>query len=165
MSKVLEILTNIGFEWRIALANFVNFMIIFWLLNKFIFPSLKKALKNRKEVIEKGVADAQKAETALVMADEEKKKIINEANYRAGDIRSEAEQDRKKIVGDAKGEATKEAEKTIAEAHKKIEISQKESEKEIYEKAVNLVVDATEKILKEKIDEKKGQQIIAEMVK
>ena len=80
MSEILNILGSVGFNWHVALANFVNFLIILFLLNKFFFGKLGKVITQRQEVIERGLSHASDAEKALREADNEKKAILANAH-------------------------------------------------------------------------------------
>jgi F0F1-type ATP synthase membrane subunit b/b' len=42
---ILGILGKIGFDWQVALANLVNFLIIFWILKKFAFKPVREILQ------------------------------------------------------------------------------------------------------------------------
>ena len=100
-----EILGKIGFDWHVALANLVNFLIIFFVLKKFAFTPIQKMLRERREKIEKGISDAQKAEKNLSRANIEKEEIIKEAQDNANRILSTSQADGKNLIKDAKTQA------------------------------------------------------------
>ena len=91
MQQILDILSSLGFNWHVALANFINFLIILFILNKFFFGKLGKVIQSRHEIIERGMSQASDAERALAHAEEEKKAIVNEAHKDAHDIVVKAE--------------------------------------------------------------------------
>jgi F0F1-type ATP synthase membrane subunit b/b' len=55
----MEILTDIGnkigFDWRLALTHLINLLIIFFLLVKYAFPAIKKAVDERTKKIQEGL--------------------------------------------------------------------------------------------------------------
>ncbi|MBU4369492.1 ATP synthase F0 subunit B, partial [Patescibacteria group bacterium] len=55
-----RILGNLGFDWRMALANLVNFLIIFFVLKKYAFKPIKEKLEEREKKIKTGLEDAEK---------------------------------------------------------------------------------------------------------
>jgi F-type H+-transporting ATPase subunit b len=165
MQAVIDILTNIGFDWRVALANLFNFIVIFMLLDKFVFGVVRRSLKARKETIEKGVEDAQKADSALVMAEEEKKEILKEAHIQANSISADAYKKAKETVGLSVKEASEKAELVMAEAEKNIERKKKDHEKELQGKTVRMVVSGVEKILKEEMTPELQERMIKSMSK
>jgi F-type H+-transporting ATPase subunit b len=165
MQAVIDILANIGFDWRVALANLFNFIVIFILLDKFVFGVVRKSLKKRKETIEKGVEDAQKADSALVMAEEEKKGILKEAQFQANSITADAYKKAKETVGLSVKEASERAEMVIVEAEKNIERKKNDQEKELQEKTVSMVVSGVEKILKEEMTPELQERMIKSISK
>ena len=82
----MEILAKIGFDWQVALANLVNFLIIFFLLKKFLFGPIAKTLAERKKAISEGLQNAALATDALSEAKKEGDKIIAEAKAQANTI-------------------------------------------------------------------------------
>lgn len=158
--NLLEILGKIGFDWRMALANLINFLIIFWLLKKFAFGAIKKNLDQRQNKIEEGLENAEKAKTDLLMADEAYKKRIDEAKQNANLIIAKAENAAKETINQASIDAEQRAEKLINDA-KTIILKEKEKIKaEIKKETVEVAIAMVEKILSEKIDVDKDKKII-----
>ena len=96
--NILEILGNIGFDWRIAFANLVNFLIIFYLLKRYAFGPIGRILDERRRKIEEGLEHAREAETNLMMAKEERARdeaaqILNKAALDAEKQKKEMEQE------------------------------------------------------------------------
>lgn len=79
MSEILNILGSLGFNWHVALANFINFLIILYLLNRYFFGTIGKVIDARKTIIERGLTQAQEAEKALSDAGNEKESILKDA--------------------------------------------------------------------------------------
>lgn len=91
MSEILNILGSVGFNWHVALANFVNFLIILALLNVFFFKKIGKTLSDRRNAIEHGLNQAREAEMKLSHAEEEKSSIIGAAHKEKAVIIAKAE--------------------------------------------------------------------------
>ena len=149
MQVLLDILGNIGFDWRVALANLFNFIIIFLLLDKFIFTKVKKSLDERKKAIAEGVEKAQKADTALVMAEEEKKGILKEAQIEANAITADAHNRAKQTVSQSVKDAEREAKGVLDDAQKSILQKELDSQKRIEKASTEMVISGMEKVLKE----------------
>ena len=62
------IIKNLGIDWKIFLAQLVNFGIVFFVLKKFAFSPIQKLLKERQSKIEKGLNDATRSASELSMA-------------------------------------------------------------------------------------------------
>jgi F-type H+-transporting ATPase subunit b len=160
----MEILQKIGFDWQIALANLVNFLIIFFILKKLFWKSIKDAVAKRRALIEQGLLDAQKAKTDLMMAEEIREARIREAKHEANEIVMSATSEKNAIIEKSKDEARVEGAIIIAKAHKDAENLQVKMKNEFTKEAVELVLSSTEKLLKEKIDSAKNSEIISKII-
>ncbi|MCF7843347.1 hypothetical protein K9M47_00435 [Candidatus Gracilibacteria bacterium] len=163
MQQIVDILSSLGFNWHVALANFINFLIILFLLNKFFFGKLGKVIKDRHEVIERGLSQASDAEKALMHAEEEKKTIVNSAHKDAHDIVVKAEAHAivraEGIFKDAEEEAQIRLGK-LAEKERKVEAK---VEKEWGEKAPELIAKLYAKTLAKEMTEAENNALIARM--
>lgn len=160
----MEILQKIGFDWQIALANLVNFLIIFFILKKLFWKSIKDAIAKRRALIEQGLLDAEKAKKDLLMAEEIRETRIREAKQEANEIVISATSEKNSIIEKSKDEARTEGAIIIAKAHKDAENLQVKMKNEFTKEAVELVLASTEKLLKEKIDSTKNSEIISKII-
>ena len=163
MESILNILGSVGFNWHVALANFINFLIILFLLNKFFFGKLGKVISNRQEVIERGIAQASEAEKALAKADEEKHEIIHEAKKESHSIINEAQAEALALAETIKKEAEKEVEARLRSLSEKEDDFKTKIEKEFAEKAPVLVARMYEQTLRENMNAESNNALVAAM--
>ncbi len=83
MNLILEALESVGFNWHVAVLNFFNFLIILLILNKFVFKKLGKVIDQRDGLIRQGLQNAEEAGKMLHTAEEEKMKIVHDAKVEA----------------------------------------------------------------------------------
>ncbi len=160
-----EVLGKLGFDWKVALANLVNFLIIYYLLRNVVFKKLGHVIKERQEKIQKGLDDAKRAEGALTMAESEKEEILKKAQKESKNITEEADKKAKVIISDSKKEGNLEADKIKEGALKDIEKVRLETEKKIQKDFVNMVLDGVEKVSADQIDKNKSQQFAESLLK
>jgi F-type H+-transporting ATPase subunit b len=160
-----EILGKLGFDWKVALANLVNFLIIFYLLRNVVFKKLGKTIKERQEKIQKGLDDAKRAEGALVMAESKKEEILKDAQRESRKITENADIEGKKIVAEAKSLADEEAQKIKEAARLASEREKTEAQKKLEKEYVAMVLDGVEKILKNGIDRIKSEKFAEGLLK
>jgi F-type H+-transporting ATPase subunit b len=163
MEQILNILGSVGFNWHVALANFINFLIILFLLNKFFFGKLGKVISNRQEVIERGVAEALEAEKALATAGEKKKEIIHDAKKEGHVIISEAETQAEALAAEIKKEAEKEAAVRLNALLEKEATLKAKVEKDFAEKAPALVAKMYEETLRSNMTVEDNNALVAHM--
>jgi len=147
-----EIAKGVGFDWQIALANLVNFLIIFWLLRKFAFGPIKKVIDERREKIDKGLVDAETARGQLLSAEQQSEEILKEARLGANEIMGEAKERSDDMIREAKKNAEESADEIILSAKKKASMEIEQAEKELEKKTADLIAAGVEKILSEEVD-------------
>jgi len=148
---MIEILGKVGFDWQVALANFVNFIIIFIILKKFAFNPIFKIIKERQDKINKGIEDAEKAESNLIMAEETRNKKITEAKLEANEIIGTAQKKANEIIDLNKTEALKIKANIIDEGEKQVAQQKKILSQEIEKETASLIINSVEKVLRKNL--------------
>jgi F-type H+-transporting ATPase subunit b len=163
MDQILNILGSVGFNWHVALANFINFLIILFLLNKFFFGKIGKAIDTRHDIIERGLTQASEAEKALTLADEHKTTLLREAKQEGHDIILKAQENAKLSADGIIKNAEDEVHKRLRVVEEK-EFSLKENvEKAFGEKAPELVAELYTKTLLKEMSPVENNALIARM--
>lgn len=129
----MEILELFGVNWKLMLAQIVNFAIVFFVLWRFAIKPLLKTMESRNQEISAGLDNAKKAEDRLLAVEKEAKVQLNEAKKEAmlilekANLQAEANRkltlDKAKsevevVVTKAKEQITQEKEKMFVEAKK-----------------------------------------------
>jgi F-type H+-transporting ATPase subunit b len=161
METILGILGSVGFNWHVALANFVNFLIILYILNRFIFKKVGKTIDDRNQVITQGLKDAHDAHVAKAEASAEKSHILRTAEAEAHTIVNEAHKKGELLSVSMKEKATDEAHAIIQDAEKKKASAYKEAEKEFRDVAPRLIAELTEKALRTTMTKELNDKLVA----
>ncbi|MBP7831455.1 MAG: F0F1 ATP synthase subunit B [Candidatus Pacebacteria bacterium] len=134
-------------DWKIIIAQAINFAVVVFVLYRFAIKPLKKNLDERKNTIEKGLSDAKTNAELLVSAKNDYEKMLAEARTEADKImkgvKKDAEAKRAELLAAAEAEVatvTQSARKDMeAEKNKMLQDAKKE--------LAGLVVSAAEKVL------------------
>ena len=161
---IIQILGNLGFDWRIALANLVNFLIILLILKKFAFKPIAQALKKREDKIKQGVEDAQKSSAELQMAKQSYEKSLLAARSEANRIIASAQRETDRMQASCKWQSEEEAKRIIERTDKIIQNEKQKMMQDLKKEVVILVIDATEKLTKQNISKEKHEALIKEML-
>jgi F-type H+-transporting ATPase subunit b len=157
----LEVL---GINWKILIGQLVNFLILFYLLQRFAFKPFLKVLRERREKIEKGVKLAQESEEKIKLVEKEREEILKKEEERAKQILKEYEKRGKEKEKEIISLAEKEKTKILEEAEKTAESEIEKLKKEFSQKNLDVVFALTEKFLMEKIDSEKDKKIIKNLL-
>lgn len=145
-----QLLDAFGIDWKLLLAQAVNFGVLLAVLTYLLYKPLLKTLDERAEKVAKGVRDAEEAATALATADEEAKGRVKAADTEAQSIVASARQsataEKARIVQDAESRAKSIADDAEARAKETAAKALRESEQEV----ARLAVLAAEKVLRQR---------------
>jgi F-type H+-transporting ATPase subunit b len=156
----MGIFENLGINWKVLIGQAINFLILLFLMKKFVFPRFFILLKERREKIEEGIRKLEEAKKKSEMIEIEREKILREAKEKADLIMKEAEKRAKLKEAKIIEMAEKEKEKIIEEAKR---MGQNEIEKlkeDFLKESLKISFLLAEKILSKKIDEKEDKKLI-----
>lgn len=156
----MELLDKLGIDFRILIAQIVNFFVLLFVLYKFAYKPILRALENRTKRIEQSLKDAKNIEVRLQEGETAFQAKITEAEKKAGEImvlaRTEADELRNKMLNEAKVEIQALVVKTQAQVKDLKEQVIIEARSEL----ADLVVDATSRVLSEKMTDAKDISLV-----
>lgn len=150
---------------KLLLAQIINFGIVFSVLYFFALKPLMKTMGERTKKIEKGLTDAKQIEERLSQTEKESHAELAKAKKEAGEIIEKA-----RVMADVKRQelltkAKEEIGEIINGEKAKMQTEKAQVLKEIKKEISDLVYISVEKVLEEKLDEKKDKEIIKKIVK
>lgn len=161
----MELLNNLGINGSLLLAQIVNFIILLFILYKFAYGPVLKMLEDRTKKIEKGLKDAEDSQKKLAEISEKESAVLVEARKNAQEIIKKAEDMAVTQAQSIVLTAREQTEKMLAVAQKQIEQEKEKILTEVKLEVADLVVMATEKIIHEKLDKNKDQELINQIIK
>ena len=153
-STLPSILTpDLGLLFWMLLA----FLVVFFVLAKFGFPSIIIMVDKRKKYIDESLSKAQKAAAQLENIKQESESLIQEAREKQAVILKEAATTREAIVAQAQEKAREESARIINDAKAEIESQKQAAISEIRQQVATLSVEISEKVLRQKLGTDKAQ--------
>ena len=162
---MLEIFENLGLNYKLIIAQAVNFGLLLLILQRLAYKPLLKMLKDRSDKIEKSLKQAKKIEEELKNTEETKLVEIKKAKQEAGIIIKEAyetaEKRSQESIENTKIKAQEILDKTKKEIISEKERSVEEAKKEIADVSIQIA----EKIISGKIDKNEQKDLIDDVLK
>lgn len=155
----MEVLSNIGFDWQVALSNFVSFVLIYFILKTWVFGPVSEILEKREKTIQEGVSKAKESEAVLANAQEEAESIVKASKQEANTIVAQAKSNGDELVTRATQQAEKEANEVHTRAKQALQKEQEQMEQELLSKTASLVSMGVAKLLKEEVSKEKDQEL------
>lgn len=160
-----ELIIHFGIDWKLLLAQAINFFVLLFLLWKFAYRPILGMLKKRKEDIEKGIAFTQKAEEELKRTGEMREEAMKKAYQDALSTVSEAEALGKKRKDEMVQEAHRRVEGVVAEARRAIEEEKNKMGESVQKSAEELVRVGVERVLGKLPAETRNESFITDALK
>jgi len=153
MEKLINDFSFGLFFWQMLL-----FVLLLFLLKKFAWQPILKALNDREEGIKSALESAENAKLEMENLQADNQKLIQEARIEREVMIKEAREIKEKMISDAKEEAKSEADKIISNAQDVIESEKKSAITDIKNQVANLSIDIAEKVVKGELSDK-GKQL------
>lgn len=164
-SIIMELLSKLGIDWRLLIAQLVNFLILLFILYKFLYKPILNLLENRREKIEKGLRDAEKMGEELEKIKILKEEEIKKAKQEAQTIIEKAQKTAERAGQEVRMRTKKDVEKLIEVARTQIVDEKEKMLTEVRKEAALLVVAAAEKVVGKTIDMKVQQKLVEDSLK
>ena len=127
------------------------FLLVFFILWKWGFPSIVKMVEDRKAYIDDSLRKAHEANEKLANIQKESESIMQKAREQQASILREASATRDTIVEQAQEKAREESSRIVSEARAEIEAEKQNVIRDIRNQVAELSVQIAEKILYEKL--------------
>lgn len=138
----------------------VSFLILFFLLSKFAWKPIVKALDERERSIEDALAKAEMAKTEMAKLISENEDLLREARLERDSILKEAKEIKDQIINDAKEQGKTEGAKLIEQAKNEINNQKLAAMAEIKNQVSSLSIDIAEKVLRKQFEDQEKQQAL-----
>lgn len=155
-----ELLSSIGINWKVLVAQIINFAILLFILQRFLYKPLISMLNNRRDEIAKAHNGAKDIEKRLKDIEDAKEAKMNEARKKSVELIKKAEADAvmsaERIVADAKADMAR------LSSEERVKMT-REREKLMQEATRHLgetVAAAVEKTVGDVMDEKTSHKLV-----
>lgn len=156
---------SLGLDVKLFAFQLLNFAIVAAIIWFMILKPLTKKLEERKKIIDDSLDKAKQIDTNMQMAEQKFQERIDDAKAEANKIIEKTQEESEKLNMAMKVKAKKEIELLVDQARRNIQIEKEEMMQGIKQETVNIVIAAVEKILNEKLNDKKDKDLIEDTLK
>ena len=160
-----DLFASLGIDWKMLVLQAVAFLILLWVLNKYVFPVLMKTIDEREKKIEESQKAAAQASKDAQKAQAEMQAMLKDARKEADGIVATAKEQANKMASDADKKAKDRAEQIVKTAHDDIAKEVANAKKTLHNETIELVALATEKVTNKKVSASVDDSLISEALK
>ena len=136
----------------------VIFVLFWFLMGKFAFKPIVKAIKDREQSIDDALSAADKAKNEMQQLQSDNAALLKEAREESAKILKEAKEIKESVIAEAHSKAKDEAAKIVASAKVEIDAQKKAALAEVKNEVSKLSLEIAQKVLGRELDAAKDQQ-------
>ena len=161
----MEALEHFGVDYILIAAQIVNFLVILYLLKRFLYKPLFKVFQERQNLVKESITKAEEATKALEKAEKNEKAVIKKARDEANQLLTDAKDNAADIMKKAEEAARKQTQQLLAEAKEQIALETKKAQQELNKHISELSVEILKKSLGNVFSDKEQSEVVAKAVK
>ena len=161
----MEFFNAFGVDVPKLIFQVINFLLLLYLLNRFLFKPVLKLLDERESRIKKGLEDAEAAAKDRELAKAEREAALDEARKEAQAMVARAnkiaEDSRAEILAEAKAQA----EKVTARAREEITAEKDKAMAELRSTVADLALQAAGRLVRSEMDTPTQRRLVEDFLK
>ncbi len=134
------------------------FLVVFFILKKYAWPSILGGLQKREETITEALASAEKIKAEMALMKSENESLLAQAREERAGMLKDAKHTADKMVSDAKERAKAEYDKILADAQSAIQLQKNAVLTDLKNQVGVLVIEVAEKVLRKELNDKAKQE-------
>jgi F-type H+-transporting ATPase subunit b len=146
------------------IVELVAFLIVLFVISKYVLPPLKKALDDRATLIGQQMAAADEAKADASAADEDRKAALEDARHQAREIVAQANRTAEQVRTDAQANGQSEYERIVANAETEVGLARQRAIDEAANKMGEIVMDVVERVIGREVNADAHRDLIDEAV-
>lgn len=136
----------------------LSFLVVFFILAKYAWPSIVKGLKEREKSIADSLATAERVKAEMAQLQSENEALLAKAREERATMLKEARDTKDRIISEAKEQAKIEANKIVVDAQAAIQAQKMAALTDVKNQVGTLVIEVAEKVLRRELGNKAEQE-------
>ena len=161
----MEILNQFGINPILLAAQAVNFLILLFILKKFLYKPILKVLEERKKKIEDSLKNAEEIEKKLQLTEEEKEKILAKTSQEAQKLLDGVKKEIELMKEEGKAEAQQEASRIIQKGQEQLKAEMEKMKQELMDHLGVFVAAGMEKVTGKVLNTQDQKELIDQEIK
>ncbi|HMR73228.1 MAG TPA: F0F1 ATP synthase subunit B [Candidatus Saccharibacteria bacterium] len=159
-----DMLGSLGIDVQLLILQTVAFLLLLFILTKYVFPKLNAMLDKRDKAIADSLKAASEAEKNAAKSQGEVEKLLKTARRDADEIVASAKAEAGALVDAAEKKSRERAEQIVADAEAELKSEVERARQALKKETLELVTAATEKVVGGVVSEKVDEELIRSAV-
>lgn len=161
----MDFLNDFGVQPILLAAQAVNFLVLLWILKRFMYKPLLKVLADRRQTIADSLANAAKIEASLAKTEQERERKLAQAAKEAQQTIEEAGKSASQIIEEAHQKATADINQMLERNNEAMKLEREQLRQQVRADAANLVALALQKVTGKVLTQADQKKLVDQSVK
>ena len=161
----MGIFKDFGVEPVLLLAQIVNFVILLYLLKRFLYQPILKVLEERKNKIAASLKQAEEIQKRFEESTTRQAEILDQARKESSALIQTAKEEAKILSDQMQSEAKKSIEETVKRTQQSLELENQKMVSEARNQIVEMVATAIEKVVGKTLKNSDKERLIQKAIK
>ena len=161
----MEIIKNFGFDPILFVAQIINFLIVLYILKRFLYKPILTTLKKRQETIKLSLKQAEESRKLLEQASEKERTILKNAQAQTAKMIEATKKDAQKLAKQMEEDAKQRSEKMLLEAKQTIAQEFEKMEKRVSKHVSELAITFLEHSLSGLFTDREQKEVMQKAIK
>ncbi len=155
---------QLGISPTFLLAQIVNFVVLWVILQRFLFPPVLKTLEARRNRIRDSLAEAERMKEQNASARREFEQQLAEERRKGAEIAAQAARDAEQIREQIVARAREEAEQILADARAQASVERDQMLADLRRQVADLSILGAQRIIGKTLDQQTQRQLIQDFL-
>ncbi len=160
-----DLLGSLGIDVQLLVLQSVAFLLLLFVLARFVFPTLNAMLERREKTIESSLKAAAEADAKAAASEKRVAELLHQARQEADVILATAKVEASELVEAAETKSRKRAEQIVADAEIQLEKDITKARQRLQKDTLELVAHATERVLGSSVNAAVDKKIIEQALR
>jgi F-type H+-transporting ATPase subunit b len=160
----MDVLNTLGINARDFIWHTINFLILLFLLSKFLYRPIVGMLDERSRRIQESLEAAERAQADVARADREREELLATTRREIGEMMAQAQGAAERIQSEARTTAQQEAQRIVETARQEADAERAQAMAELRREVASLAVSAAERVISRSLDDQAHRQLVEEFL-
>jgi F-type H+-transporting ATPase subunit b len=158
------ILQSLGINIPSVVWHMINFLILIWILQRFLYRPVLRMLDERSTRIRDSLAQAEEVRNQTARLEEESRTILEDARREGQQLLTQARANAERIVTEATSRAQGEADRIVERAREELVRERDQAFQELRAQIADLTVSAAGHVIGRSLDDSAHRELVREFL-
>ena len=160
----METLNSLGINLTAVLWHTINFLILLFILQRFMYRPIIRMLDDRSTRIRDSLAQAEAIRVETVRLEEESRGILDQARREGQQLLAQANRSAEQTMAEARRQARIEGDRLLERARADLGRERDQAFQELHEQVADLAVTAASRVVRRSLDDSAHSELVREFL-